>query len=280
MKASLLTYQITFKTVTINLNELNLIGHGLNISKIANNDFLFSYSNHIDFPYKFSSATFENNFDNNSYLQLDIFNKDNNRTHQHSFTLLLHMEDFIQANFDSLDSLIYSINLCKNERLLDLAIQKLMNDFELYSNFYILKENYLNIWGTNLKYSFVDMLLKLNTNNVKNFDYETKKLEELRQYIINNISKNSPTIEKMASMVGMSPTKFKVNFKKYTGYSPHQYILTVRLNKSFELLSTGSFSISQVAYRVGFHHPASFSRFFKQKYLQSPSTLIEANSLA
>ncbi len=276
-----LKYRIVFNTIALDLEELFKSEKEYTLSKISEKDYLLACLCMSSEPNKLLATEAKSNYNNDNYLLLEIIKNDKNgdRNTSQSFVLLLSIEDLIKENFSTLNNLLDAVDKCKENQILNLVLRKFVDDFDLNFDHYILKEHYLEIWGANLKHAFINILLKLGSDNTASLNYETKKLEELRQYLATNIYRTAPTIEKMAYMVEMSPSKFKNYFKKYTGYSPHQYILTVRLTKAFELLSTGEFSISQVAYKVGFHHPASFSRFFKQKFYCSPSEIMQ-NKLA
>jgi AraC-like DNA-binding protein len=58
-------------------------------------------------------------------------------------------------------------------------------------------------------------------------------------------------------------------FKKYTGYSPKQYITNLRLQHAKELLHNHSLPISEIATLVGYEDQLYFSRIFR-KYTGSP----------
>ena len=52
-------------------------------------------------------------------------------------------------------------------------------------------------------------------------------------------------------------------FKNSYGKTPHQYLISLRIEKSMELLKT-DISVADVCYEVGFESLASFSRLFKR----------------
>jgi AraC family transcriptional activator of pobA len=58
--------------------------------------------------------------------------------------------------------------------------------------------------------------------------------------------------------------------RSLSGLNPQQHIHQKLIEKSKEPLSGTSMTISEVAYKLGFEHPQSFSRLFKIKTLQSP----------
>jgi AraC-like DNA-binding protein len=102
---------------------------------------------------------------------------------------------------------------------------------------------------------------------------DIQKIKDLQLYLNGNFQKDTISIKEMAENVEMSTTKFKVIFKEIVGESPHQYILSLRLRQAKLLLQTNSFTISQIAYKVGFYHPSALTRLFKNKIGISPNEI-------
>lgn len=111
---------------------------------------------------------------------------------------------------------------------------------------------------------FSEMINIVQSENAETND--VKKIKDLEYLIKANIYKSSYSIEQMAEMVNMSPTKFKTKFKKVFNQSAHQYILSIRAEQAKKLLDTKKFNMSQVAYRVGFNHPSGLTRLLKAHY--------------
>jgi AraC-like DNA-binding protein len=55
------------------------------------------------------------------------------------------------------------------------------------------------------------------------------------------------------------------------GQSPNDYIKSLRLQQAVEMLKTGRYRISEIAYEVGFSDPGYFSACFFEKYGIKPS---------
>ena len=117
----------------------------------------------------------------------------------------------------------------------------------------------------------------IDNKSIKAQSLETKKVKEILQKVISELYKTSPTVQEMANMADMSVSKFKIIFNNEYGESPHQHILGKKLIMARELLRTGSYSVSQVSYKVGFNHPSGFTRLFKHKFQCTPSELIFNN---
>ncbi len=77
--------------------------------------------------------------------------------------------------------------------------------------------------------------------------------------------------ESFAQKHGVSYSWFRQSFKYYTGFSPHQYMLELRINRAKKLLGETWIPIKQISYDLGFDTPYYFSRIFKNKTGCSPS---------
>jgi AraC-like DNA-binding protein len=70
---------------------------------------------------------------------------------------------------------------------------------------------------------------------------------------------------------GVSYSWFRQSFKYFTGFSPHQYVLELRMTRAKKLLSETRLSVKQISYDLGFDTPFYFSRIFKKKTGYSPT---------
>jgi len=55
-----------------------------------------------------------------------------------------------------------------------------------------------------------------------------------------------------------------------TGYSPHQFLLSARLEKAARILISTSRSLETVAYECGFDNTYHFAKLFKKHYCSPP----------
>ncbi|MDC7240512.1 MAG: helix-turn-helix transcriptional regulator, partial [Spirochaetales bacterium] len=60
-------------------------------------------------------------------------------------------------------------------------------------------------------------------------------------------------------------------FKEYTGMTPYQYYLNLKINKAKEWLDYGIYSVKEISYRLSFKDQCYFSRLFTKKTGISPS---------
>lgn len=76
--------------------------------------------------------------------------------------------------------------------------------------------------------------------------------------------------EDLASRAALSINHYASLFKKYSGYTPMQYLVKVRLDQAKTLLRNGTAPISEVAREVGFTDPLYFTRVFSREIGFSP----------
>ena len=88
------------------------------------------------------------------------------------------------------------------------------------------------------------------------------------------------SIENYAQTRGMSVSWFIRNFKKYTGMTPMQFIVLLRVNNAQILLEQTNYSIYEIAKIVGYDDQLYFSRLFRKQKGVSPSQYRKRQPLA
>jgi AraC-like DNA-binding protein len=82
---------------------------------------------------------------------------------------------------------------------------------------------------------------------------------------------NQPlTVADMAAAAGLSPAHFSREFKRVFGESPHQYLLTRRLERAAALLQVTDWSVADICFAVGAGSVGSFTASFSRMYGRSP----------
>jgi PAS domain S-box-containing protein len=79
------------------------------------------------------------------------------------------------------------------------------------------------------------------------------------------------SLEQMASVVNLSPSRFRHLFEEGTGQPPARYLRALRLRKARELLDTTFLSVKEIMLRVGMKNQSQFVRDFKKAYGLSPT---------
>jgi len=71
--------------------------------------------------------------------------------------------------------------------------------------------------------------------------------------------------------MGMNYLQLYRKVKAITNLSLKQFILTLRMKTASKLIESGKFTISEIAYDVGFTSPAYFSETFKKHFGITPT---------
>tara|TARA_R110002096_G_scaffold9533_3_gene37606 strand:+ start:62598 stop:63476 length:879 start_codon:yes stop_codon:yes gene_type:complete len=116
--------------------------------------------------------------------------------------------------------------------------------------------------------------IKSGGNNIENLNSMVSRTKSI---MYKNI--NSPIdLTKIASDLGVSYSKFRIDFKKQTGVSPLQYHLLLKIEKSKELLLNSSKSQKEIAFELGFESDVYFNRLFKRKTGLAPGKFRNQNN--
>ena len=78
-------------------------------------------------------------------------------------------------------------------------------------------------------------------------------------------------VENLSDRVGLSAAKLQEGFKFQHGLTVCEYIRSVRLTKSEDLIINTDLNISEIVYSVGFTSRSYFSKIFKERYDCTPS---------
>ncbi|MBI5748693.1 MAG: helix-turn-helix transcriptional regulator [Nitrospinae bacterium] len=100
-----------------------------------------------------------------------------------------------------------------------------------------------------------------------------KKLRLLIDFIEANISADI-RLEDLSALVNLSPYHFAREFKRSVGLSPHQYILSRRVELARKLLDKNKQSIADAAYELGFADQSHLTRVFKLHFDITPAEYI------
>ena len=75
----------------------------------------------------------------------------------------------------------------------------------------------------------------------------------------------------VAQHLNISYATFRHLFKKYTGLSPAQYFINLRLHRAKELLRSTDIPIKNISYKLHFENPEYFATLFKKRTGIKPS---------
>ena len=101
-------------------------------------------------------------------------------------------------------------------------------------------------------------------------------IESAKQYMATHFGDDISLME-ISRHCHVSPFHFSRVFKTFTGTSPHQYLLAIRLQHAALLLQDTSLPVTDIAFNTGFNSLEHFTAAFRQKFNSSP-TLSRTNA--
>jgi AraC-like DNA-binding protein len=105
-----------------------------------------------------------------------------------------------------------------------------------------------------------------------------KVIEEVRFLMRQNISQEY-NLEELATQNNVGYSYFRKMFKKFTGVSPGQYHLQLKIMRAKELLISSDKTIKEISNELGFQSIYYFSNLFRKKEGINPSQYRKKNIL-
>ena len=135
------------------------------------------------------------------------------------------------------------------------------------------KENNIFSYGNNLRNeAIVKMFLsyhKERGHGKEKTDLRDEYVLKAKEFIMSNIHRHF-SVKEVADHLHLSRAYFRNVFYEKCGISPQEYILSNRIKRAKELIEMGLFSVSFIAYSVGYDDPLQFSKIFKKHMGISP----------
>ena len=100
--------------------------------------------------------------------------------------------------------------------------------------------------------------------------YHVAAIEMAKDYMLRNFSKDI-SLQEIATYACISMFHFSRVFKQATSFSPHRYLLNVRLKHAELLLKNTALPISVISVSSGFKMPEYFATSFRQKFQKRPN---------
>jgi len=95
-------------------------------------------------------------------------------------------------------------------------------------------------------------------------------LKNIEQYVLQNMSRGTISLEEMATAMGMGRVPFFHKVRSITGKTPAEVIRDMRLKHACVLLKRTNINMSELATNVGFQTGENFITVFKEKFGLSP----------
>ncbi|WP_052467065.1 hybrid sensor histidine kinase/response regulator transcription factor [Psychroserpens damuponensis] len=150
----------------------------------------------------------------------------------------------------------------------DEYLQKPFNKKELQVRVHNLIEN-----RKRLRKRFTNKVI-FKPSEVAENSQEELFLDNLKEIVENNHTDSQFDVKRFCELIHMSKSQLNRKMKAVFNKSPNQFIRSYRLEKAKYLIAQDrGFSLSEIAYEVGFASPAYFSKCFNDEFGYAPSEL-------
>jgi len=100
--------------------------------------------------------------------------------------------------------------------------------------------------------------------------FQEDVLQQILEYMNQTVS-DAITIEEICHKFSISRSTLQALFKTHLQDSPKNYLINIKLQKSKELIRENKYTISEIAFTLGFSSIHYFSRIFKKHFGLAPS---------
>ena len=122
-----------------------------------------------------------------------------------------------------------------------------------------------------VKYSKTNLIAP-NLGNKSQLSLEDLFLQKLIKVVQSRIDDADLSVGDLCAAVNLSNTQVNRKLKALMGKTPSQFVRSIRLQKALEFLRTTDYTISEIAYKVGYSDPNYFSRSFSEEFGSSPKS--------
>ena len=107
---------------------------------------------------------------------------------------------------------------------------------------------------------------------------EDKFLKKVKEIILANLEDDSFGVANLAHEMGLSRSQLFRKLKSSSNYSANQLIRNIRLAEACKLIEEDTYTVSEVAYKVGFSSPSYFNKCFHDQYGCAPSDYLKTRT--
>lgn len=114
------------------------------------------------------------------------------------------------------------------------------------------------------------MFMTSRNNRIQLGSDYPRMIDKAKAYMQESVESDI-TMPQVADHLNMSYTTFRHAFKKYTGLSPAQYFINLKLHRAKEMLRATTAPVKEISYMLHFESPEYFATAFRKKTGLSPS---------
>lgn len=101
--------------------------------------------------------------------------------------------------------------------------------------------------------------------------FDEQFMQHVMEVMEKEMDNSELTIDEFARQLNMGRTVFYQKLKSVVGLSPVDFIRDMRIKRAKQLIDSGGYNVSTIAYMTGFNDPKYFSKCFKKQFGISPS---------
>ena len=101
--------------------------------------------------------------------------------------------------------------------------------------------------------------------------YDNLFMEQVMAFMEEQMSNSELTVDDFANKLFLSRSIFYRKLKSIVGVAPIDFIRDMRIKRAGQLIESGEYNFSQVAYMTGFTDPKYFSKSFKKQMGMTPT---------
>ena len=101
--------------------------------------------------------------------------------------------------------------------------------------------------------------------------FDEQFMQKVMEFMEQQMDNSELTIDAFAEHLMMSRTIFYRKLKSIIGLTPVDFIREIRIKRAVQLIDSGEYNFSQIAYMTGFSDPKYFSKCFKKVMGVTPS---------
>jgi signal transduction histidine kinase/ligand-binding sensor domain-containing protein/DNA-binding response OmpR family regulator len=113
--------------------------------------------------------------------------------------------------------------------------------------------------------------LNLTPSEVEVASFSEEFIKNAIHFVEENIEKEEFSIDDLANKLNMSRSTFYRKLKALTGMSGNDFIRTIKLQRSAQLLKSGEYTVSMAAFSAGFNDLKHFRKSFQKQFGITPS---------
>lgn len=96
-----------------------------------------------------------------------------------------------------------------------------------------------------------------------------RRIRQAKEIIIERVTE-PPSLQELASEIGLSLKKLKEGFKQIYGDSVYSFLFDYKMEMARKMLETGKYNVNEVGLKTGYSTASHFIAAFKKKYHTTP----------